>query len=652
MDLTALQQSALLQSLGWAIANSLWQAAALWIIYQLVNASYRSSTARFRNNSSTLLLFSVFGWFLITFISKFIELNNSAVFLAGETNEYAYTVSGSINMDAFMAGLVRTLPYLSVAYLLLVVLLVIRLVHSYLHIYFIKNHGLKKPPVEWRLFTSKVALHIGLTKKISLWFSTHVDVPATIGFLKPMILIPVASINQLTGEQLEAIILHELSHIRRNDYLINLFISIVETVMFFNPFVVLLSKIIKRERENCCDDFVIQYQYDRHAYASALLSLEQFRSQPFRLAMAATSGKKQLLGRVKRIMEASSLNSNFNYGQKLIALFLITGLMCSIAWLTPGKKENKSIVEKGNVSKSIITKTSNLKVKNNSFAEIKLKDANSAINKIQKELVKSPVLVKALNKALSSSGDILKYYMDKEKKLQDDYITYEKDIPVIPLRAVQQEVTKIQNTERIKQNLLSDLKRTKGSLAELQLKGVQAELKKAIEGGQIRLNLTAPDLNQIYTTIGKHLIPENLAETQQNVMRVMKILRDKDIEINRHFIMKDSLFPKTVALFQHRENYEKIPDDMKFTYNYTTTDVQPSVPPTPVFRARTKVETKAKTNCAVTITSNNGSNCPDGWVFFNNNGNPNSQPIAVAKGKTLKLIVSNGKELMEIRIEN
>ena len=141
---------------------------------------------------------------------------------------------------------------------------------------------------------------------------------------------------------MEAIILHEISHIKRNDYLVNLFVSLIETILFFNPFVVLLGKIIKKERENCCDDFVLQYQYDRHSYASALLVLEQSREQQFRLALTATSGRKQLLFRIKRIMEVKNSNDGLNYGQKLLALLLSTGIICSIAWLTPEKKTNQS----------------------------------------------------------------------------------------------------------------------------------------------------------------------------------------------------------------------------------------------------------------------------------------------------------------------
>jgi beta-lactamase regulating signal transducer with metallopeptidase domain len=342
MNLTALQHSAFLQSLGWAIANSLWQGAILWSIYLLVNSIHKNASSAFKTNSGTASLFLLFAWFVVTFLQKFTTVVDEpgVTPTAGPLSIHLSGTSSVLNWHKIVEGILNTLPYLSVAYLFLLVLLALRLFNSYRHIYYIKQNGLHKAGVEWRLFAERVATHIGITKKISIWLSDHVDVPATIGFIKPVILIPVASINQLSVAQLEAIILHELSHIKRNDYLLNLFISLIETILFFNPFVVLLCKIIKKERENSCDDFVIQYQYDRHSYASALLSLEQSRMQHLRLALTATSGKKQLLHRIQRIMEVNNRNAGFNYGQKLIALLLVTGIICSLAWLSPEKKEN------------------------------------------------------------------------------------------------------------------------------------------------------------------------------------------------------------------------------------------------------------------------------------------------------------------------
>jgi hypothetical protein len=162
-----------------------------------------------------------------------------------------------------------------------------------------------------------------------------VDTPVTLGVIKPVILLPVAAVNHLSLKQAEAIILHELNHIRRNDYLVNLLIACVDVILFFNPFARLLTSIIRKERENCCDDMVLQFCYEPATYARALLSLEQNRINTNELALAATGKDKHfLLNRVKRILGNEHVGNPFN--QKLVAYLLSTLLIAFIGWYNPG----------------------------------------------------------------------------------------------------------------------------------------------------------------------------------------------------------------------------------------------------------------------------------------------------------------------------
>jgi len=340
MDFAALQHSIFLQALGSTILNSLWQALILWVLYETISVSYKNASARFKNNISTILLFLSFIFFVSGFISKLVSHQTSLPVAASSaaTSELstAHTTSG---LQEFLSYAGSSLPYLSVAYIFLLFFLTARLITAYRYVYIISNKRLVNPPKELEDFANKVFVQMGITNKISIWISQHIDVPATIGFIKPVILIPLASLNNLSGTQLEAIILHELSHIKRNDYIINIIVTVIETMLFFNPFVVLLSKVIKRERENCCDDFVLQYRYDPHSYASALLRLEQSRATNLKLAIGAVSGKKQLLSRIKRITNGNAVSTQFNYGQKLLALLLVTAIICSVAWLSPSEKK-------------------------------------------------------------------------------------------------------------------------------------------------------------------------------------------------------------------------------------------------------------------------------------------------------------------------
>ena len=99
-----------------------------------------------------------------------------------------------------------------------------------------------------------------------------------IGFFKPLILVPMGLLTHLPADQLHAILLHELGHIRRQDYLVNLLQRFAETVFFFNPAVLWLFALLRRERECCCDDLVLLHTGNRKSYLDALVGFQEYRS--------------------------------------------------------------------------------------------------------------------------------------------------------------------------------------------------------------------------------------------------------------------------------------------------------------------------------------------------------------------------------------
>ncbi|MGZ5133833.1 MAG: M56 family metallopeptidase, partial [Flavitalea sp.] len=228
------------------------------------------------------------------------------------------------------------LPYLSVAYLGAILYLFIRLYRQYYITQKLFSSGIYKVNPELRVFLRNIAAQMGIKKNVSIWLSDLVDTPLTIGFWKPVILLPVAAINHLTIIQAEAVVLHELNHIRRNDYFINLLIACMDIILFFNPFVRIMTHIIKNERENSCDDMVLQFRYDAGQYANALLLLEKNRLQTPQLTINATGkNRKLLLNRVERILNKKP--SHFAINEKLVAYLLSAFLMGFIGWYNPGK---------------------------------------------------------------------------------------------------------------------------------------------------------------------------------------------------------------------------------------------------------------------------------------------------------------------------
>jgi hypothetical protein len=191
-------------------------------------------------------------------------------------------------------------------------MLSLRLLTGWIWVQRLRTRGNAPAADRWQQMAGRLSRRLHIGRAITLLESTLVEVPTVIGWLKPVVLLPASALAALSPQQLEAILAHELAHIRRHDYLVNLLQTLVETVLFYHPAVWWLSRRIRIERENCCDDLAVSLCGDPVAYAHALADLESLRPVPsaFRrkhddhIAMAATGGS--LLERVRRLLGAPS----------------------------------------------------------------------------------------------------------------------------------------------------------------------------------------------------------------------------------------------------------------------------------------------------------------------------------------------------------
>lgn len=304
-------QSHFLQSLGWATLNSFWQMALLWCLYLAAIHLFRLSSHK-KYQLAVLASFIGFAWFGFSFISFYKSSPVSTIAFFDQSVPESNTILNSFLLSA------------SITYLGLLIFPSYRLFKNWQFVQRIKKEGLQKANLNCRLFVQKISGHLGIGKKVLVYVSEIVTSPVTVGYLKPIILLPVAALNNLSTQQVEAVLLHELSHIKRYDYLVNFIISIIHTVLYFNPFVKQFMKAIEAERENCCDELVLQFGYDKVGYASALLMLEKISAQTQVLAMAAT-GKNYLLHRIEKIVGMEK-KKRFQFRQLagvLAALFCI-----------------------------------------------------------------------------------------------------------------------------------------------------------------------------------------------------------------------------------------------------------------------------------------------------------------------------------------
>ncbi|RLS52997.1 MAG: hypothetical protein DWH91_15345 [Planctomycetota bacterium] len=163
----------------------------------------------------------------------------------------------------------------------------------------LRTTGVSPVPATVQAVLAATAQRLRITQAVQVLQSAIVQVPIVAGYLKPVILLPASIVTGLPASQLEAILAHELAHIRRHDYLANLIQTLVETVFFYHPAVWWLSHQIRCERENCCDDIAVAMLGNRLDYSRALLAVEELRGTPTTLAVGASGGS--LLGRVRRL---------------------------------------------------------------------------------------------------------------------------------------------------------------------------------------------------------------------------------------------------------------------------------------------------------------------------------------------------------------
>ena len=331
----SLLQSTFLKALGWSLIDSVWQMGVLWLVYLLITANGKKFDPAARHGLALLSLTGGSLWFLGELVYNLFHPHTVA-FTGFRENLVDSVAELSSLMDA-------VLPLFSVAYLAVSGILFLRLLSQYRHTKSLAGKGLQKIEPSLRLFTRDIADRMNIRRTIQVWLSDRIDSPLTIGFWKPIILLPVAALSQLSPEQTEAVILHELYHIRRNDYLVNLLVAFSNVILFFNPFARLLSIHIRNERENSCDDLVIQFQYSPVKYAQALLLLEQNRSTANLMLINATgSNGFHLLERVRRIITGQPAQQPLNH--RMIGLFISFIIIGFLGWFNPAMELQDAMI--------------------------------------------------------------------------------------------------------------------------------------------------------------------------------------------------------------------------------------------------------------------------------------------------------------------
>ncbi len=321
-------------ALAWTLLHFLWQGAllALTAWAGLTLLARRSPQARYAWACGML------GLMALAPVATFLILGRAAASGPTPLPQSLLAALPASPWDRLQATLQPWLPALTLGWMAGVGLFALRLVGGLALIQRMKEAGTSPVPGQWHLILARLGRELKLHRTVRLLGSTKVDVPTVVGWLRPVILLPAAALTQLSPCQLEAILAHELAHVRRHDFAVNLLQACVEALLFYHPAVWWLSAKVREERELACDDVAVTTCGDALAYAQALAVLDEARGPIPTLALASHGGS--LMKRIARLIQPQLL-PNPTLRSALLAALAATALGAAGLALQEGKEEEK-----------------------------------------------------------------------------------------------------------------------------------------------------------------------------------------------------------------------------------------------------------------------------------------------------------------------
>jgi bla regulator protein blaR1 len=312
-----------IRALGTMLAHSLWQITVIALLLKLITPTIHSSHNRYKvyfGGLCLILVSAIFTFYLVceNSVPSF-DSNNSYLIQEIQVETTKSFADTNPNQSLFSVNWFQKYhTYLVYFWLLGAFGLLIKLLLGVFYTRKILNTQTKPIEPIWQSYLNDLIYENGLKKSINLLESALINVPCVIGYIKPVILLPIGLVNQLPEKEVEAILAHELAHIIRQDWVLNIFQSIVESIFYFHPALWWISEKIRVEREHCCDDYVLN-RSNQLTYAKALLHTQEFSMQTthsspsFAMALDGDSlknlNKHKFLHRIQRILNQPQVKS-------------------------------------------------------------------------------------------------------------------------------------------------------------------------------------------------------------------------------------------------------------------------------------------------------------------------------------------------------
>jgi beta-lactamase regulating signal transducer with metallopeptidase domain len=291
-------------SLGYMLLHMMWQGCIIALVLGFFLVAMRKSSAQSRYGVAVISMALFPLWGMLTF-ARVLKNTLTHTFSATQGQSGGLAVGSSGIVDSFLALYKSYLPIIVFIWFLGITILVLRHMGLLIYVERLKSYWVSPVPDALVRKVKDIAKQYALKRQVGALLSQKVQSPMIIGHFKPVLLIPGTTLDQLSEKEMEALLHHEMAHVKRNDYLVNIFQHIIEILFFFHPATWWVSGIVRKEREECCDAFAIKNEEDKINLARALTTLHQ--NQAASVAMAFTGNKNGLLGRINNLFGKSRM---------------------------------------------------------------------------------------------------------------------------------------------------------------------------------------------------------------------------------------------------------------------------------------------------------------------------------------------------------
>lgn len=525
-------------ALGYTLLHSLWQGAIILLVFWLLSLGIKQARHRYALAMGSLMLLltvSLLTFFYLYGPAESFNLEEPASFLSGETTWVAsspmepQSVAGS-----FLALINAHIHEVAVLWALGVFFLLGRMSIGLLFIEKMKKASLPLVNERAEELMRQIQGRVNLWRTVKLAETRQISAPVTVGWLKPVILFPVGMLSGLSVQHLEAILAHELAHIKRSDYLVNIFQSFAEVLFFFNPFVWVLSSRIRTERENCCDDIALEICGNRLVLAKALVEVADY-ALPF--AMAFGRKNDSLLTRVKRIAGVNP-SGYFNPANVLGVLLVMSLFLGGVVYAKDEIREEEPQPQEETMPEAFQQVAASGE-KKEAVKPVAPKDTlDSRIEKLQKEIEGLSGEIRKYSEKISGISNTMQATHIKEIEKLSTEIREKAEKIEIPVEEQEELALQIMevNLESRKLNRRKDLNSTEKIKLEKELEEKRVKLEKRHTASNARLAELQSQIAVLQEKISKEQAPiarmqEEIAKNHGPIDSLSNVIRVKADQI-------------------------------------------------------------------------------------------------------------------------